>query len=274
MKQPINRIVVPLDTASETRTAIGTAARLAARWRVPLHGIFIEDEELICLAGLPFACQVTLTTGVEPLTKEHVEDHFQAFAERARREFAAAAERYGVRWSFEVVRGPIAAVVSDADRHDFVVAGAANRPISGHFGVASRWWSSVATVRRPFLLARREWEAGGSVLALLHGRGPEAARALDLASQIADCCGGSLTVAGPSDIIDETDFAAWVAQSVDGQSLTVRTLSATDESSRLQERIVELDCRLVVIEAGAEETPLDELRHGLEQLACDVLIIR
>ena len=41
-------------------TAIDTAARLAARWRVPLHGVFIEDEELIGLAGLPFARQVTL----------------------------------------------------------------------------------------------------------------------------------------------------------------------------------------------------------------------
>ena len=53
MTQGIKRVVVSLDAASETGTAIDTAARLAGRWRVPLHGVFIEDQELIGLAGLP-----------------------------------------------------------------------------------------------------------------------------------------------------------------------------------------------------------------------------
>jgi len=69
MTEAIERIVVALDAASELRTTIETAARLAARWRVPLHGLFVEDEELICLAGLPFASQVTLAAGREPLRK-------------------------------------------------------------------------------------------------------------------------------------------------------------------------------------------------------------
>ena len=63
MTQPIRRVVVSVDAASETRIAIDTAARLAVRWGVPLHGVFIEDEELIGLAGLPFARQVTLGIG-------------------------------------------------------------------------------------------------------------------------------------------------------------------------------------------------------------------
>ena len=100
MTQEIKRIVVPLDAVSETVTAIDTAARLAARWRLPLHGIFIEDEELIDLAGLPFARQVTLGTGLEPLTRDEVENHLRAFAERARREVAAAADQHNVKWSF------------------------------------------------------------------------------------------------------------------------------------------------------------------------------
>src|SRR5207247_6701249 len=99
MTQRIRRIVVSFDAASETRIAIDTAARLAARWGVPLHGVFIEDEELIRLTGLPFARQVTLGTGPEALTRDHVENHFRAFAERARRELAAATDRHRVKWS-------------------------------------------------------------------------------------------------------------------------------------------------------------------------------
>src|SRR3954469_15883401 len=124
MTEDIKRVVVPLDAASETGIAIDTAARLAARWQVPLHGVFIEDEELISLAGLPFARQVTLGAGLEPLTRDHVEDHFRAFAVRIQRELAAAADRYGAKWSFEIVRGPLASERLGGE-NDFVLAGAA-----------------------------------------------------------------------------------------------------------------------------------------------------
>jgi hypothetical protein len=145
MMQPIKQVVVSLDAVSEADPAIDTGARLAARWRVPLHGVFIEDEELIGLAGLPFARQVTLATGLEPLTKDHIEDHFRAFAERLQRELAAAAARHGVEWSSEVVRGPLAAAALGGE-HDFVVAGAATRPVGDHFRIASRWWSVMANI--------------------------------------------------------------------------------------------------------------------------------
>ena len=68
MSGAIERVVVPLDAASENRTAIDTAARLAARAKAPLHGIFVEDEDLLRLAGLPFARQVASGFGIEPLT--------------------------------------------------------------------------------------------------------------------------------------------------------------------------------------------------------------
>jgi len=41
MTQEIKRVLVPLDVSSETAAAIDTAARLAARWQVPLRGVFI-----------------------------------------------------------------------------------------------------------------------------------------------------------------------------------------------------------------------------------------
>ena len=194
MTQPIKRVVVSLDAASETDPAIDTAARLAARWRVPLHGVFLEDEELISLAGLPFARQVTLATGIEPLTKDHIENHFRAFGERLQRELATAAARHGVEWSFEVLRGPLAAIGLGGE-HDFVVAGAATRPVGDHFRTASRWWSLAAVCIHPFLLAKRQWETGGSVFALLNGHGPKSVRMLEIAAQIAGITRATLTVA-------------------------------------------------------------------------------
>jgi len=272
MTQSIKRVVVSLDAVSETDLAIDTAARLAARWRVPLHGVFVEDEELIDLARLPFARQVTLTTGREPLTKDHIEDHFRAFAERLRRELAAGASRHGVEWSFEVTRGPLATATPGGE-HDFVVAGAASRPVGDHFRIASRWWSLMGIIARPLLLARRAWETGGSILALLRNHGPQSERTLDIAAQIAGICNASLTVATPPDIAEAEDFAAWVSRLLEGHSLSLRTEPAATEPTALRQRIIELDCRLLVLEGSPNEGWPEELRELIEPLVCDILVV-
>lgn len=273
-KHRIERVVVPLDAAAENRTAIDTAARLAAQWRVPLHGLFIEDEELLGLAALPFARQVTLGAGGERLTTERVEAHLRAAAERARREVAAAAGRHGVTWSFAVARGAEAERLLAGGEGDFVVAGAATRPIGTYFRVASRWWASLAATVYPLLLARRAWESGGSVLALLHRRDVAAARLLEIAAQLASFGGGTLSVIGLPDPAFPEDFDAWVSQVLEGRPAPSRIEQAPIEPQALRRRIVELDCRLLVFDRPAEQhrtRQLRELRALLETAACDVL---
>jgi hypothetical protein len=271
MKHEIKRVIVPIDAACETHNAIDTAARLAAQWKVPLHGVFIEDEELISFAGLPFAHQITLGSGLEPLTKDHIEDHFRAFAERTRHELKSAAEHGGVKWSFEVVRGPFAA--ASLGEHDFVVAGASCRPIGSHFRIASRWWSLTAIIAPPLLLAKRQWETGGSIFALLRGRSSQSARMLEIAAQIAGISRAALTVAGPPDLAGADDFATWVSELLEGHSLSVRVESTAAEPAPLRQRIIELDCRLFVLEGSPEEGRPEELRELVEPLACDVLVV-
>jgi hypothetical protein len=271
--QDIKRVIVPLDASSETGTAIDTAARLAARWRARLHGVFIEDEELIGLAGLPFARQVTLGVGLEPLTRDQVEDDFRAFAERTRRELAEVAERHKVEWSFKTVRGPLTPDMLGG-KHDFVVAGAASRPIGDHFRITSRSWSWMTVVARPFLLAKRQWEAGGSVLALLRRQDPKSARVLEVASEIAGFRGGTLAVSASPGLAGSDDFSAWVSQLLGDRSLRLQTEPAATQPTALRQRIIELDCRLLVLEAGEPDFRPHELRELIEQLTCDVLIIQ
>jgi hypothetical protein len=273
MTEDIKRVVVPLDAASESGTAIDTAALLAARWRVPLHGVFIEDEELIGLAGLPFARQITLGAGLEPLTRDQVEDYFRASAERARHELAATAERHGVKWSFEIVRGPLAADALGGE-HDFMVAGMECRPIGRYFRVSSHWWSWMETAARPFLLAKREWESSGSVFTLLRRRGPQSGKAIDIAAQIAAFGSGRLFVAGTPELGGLDDFAAWVSGLLEGRPLSLQTEPAASEFGTIRQRIIELDCRLLVVDATDHDPAPQDLREFAEHLVCDVLIIR
>jgi nucleotide-binding universal stress UspA family protein len=279
---PIERVVVPLDAASEHRTAIETAARLAARAMAPLHGIFVEDEDLLRLASLPFARQFTLGAAAEPLTTEHLERHLQVAAARARSELFAAAKRHGVACSFEIVRGASASAVTGASEHDLVVAGGLTRPIAGHFRVECRWWSSFDTAPGDtapgdaapglFMLARHAWSPSGAVVMLLRDRGAASARLLDAAAQIAEGADRMLTVICPQ------GFETWVAGRLADHRVRLQVEIAPAEPAALHRRIGELDCRclavcLAVATGGAEESG-DRLRQLVERFGCDILIVR
>ena len=156
MSDAIERIVVALDAASENRAAIATAARLAARWKAHLHGVFVEDDDLMRLARLPFARQVTFGFGVEALNLQQARRQTRAFADRASHELAAAAHRHHVEWSFETVHDAAASRIGAAEVTDFLVFGTATRPIGGHFRVECRWWSVVGPGASSLLLAHRD----------------------------------------------------------------------------------------------------------------------
>jgi len=284
MTGPIERVVVPLDAASEHRTAIETAARLAARAEAPLHGIFVEDEDLLRLASLPFARQFTLGAAAEPLTTEHIELHLQVAAERARRELFAAAKRHGVTCSFEIVRGASDIALTGASPHDLVVAGGLTRPIAGHFRVEWRWWpliESAPSEAAPslFMLARHAGSASGAVVMLLRDRGAASSRLLEAAAQIAHAADTSLTVICPPTVAGagfETGagLKTWVADQLADHPVRLQVEIAPDAAADLHQRIGELDCRCLAIASGGAEGNGDGLRELVERFGCDILLVR
>jgi nucleotide-binding universal stress UspA family protein len=272
MSGPIERVVVPLDAASESLTAIDTAARLAAHAKAPLHGVFVEDEDLLHVASLPFARQFTLGAHPEKLTTEHLELHLRVAAERARKEFFAAAKRHGVTGSFEIVRGASESALTGASEHDLVVACALTRPIAGHFRLECRWWSSLEAMPGPFLLARHAWSASGSVVMLLRDRSDASARLLEAAAQIAQSADRMLKVICPPAIAGE-EFEKWIADRLAGHPVRLQIEITPAEPAALHQRIGELDCRLLAIEAGSTEGRGDRLREFVERCGCDILMV-
>ena len=274
MNGPIERVVVPLDAASENRTAIETAAQLAAHAKTPLHAIFIEDEDLLHLARLPFARQTTLGAQAEELTSEHMELHLRIAAERAHRELLSAARRHGLTSSFEVVRGTSQSALAALSERDLVVAGALTRPIATHFRVECRWWSSIEAMPGPLLLARHDWGAIGSVAIVLRDRGPASARLLDAAAQISEAADALLTVICPPSTAGAERFEDWIAAQLAARPLRLRVEIGPDEPAALQQRLGELDCRLLAIETGGAAGSGDRLREFVERCGCDILIVR
>ena len=273
MSAGIERIVVALDAASENRTAINTAARLAARWKAPMHGVFVEDDDLIRLANLPFARQVTLGLGVENFDLQQAERHMRAYAEHTRRDLAAAARRHGVEWTFEIVRGAPDQPLGAASANDFLVCSTTTRPVGGHFRVECRWWSGFEPNAGSFLLAHRDRHEG-RVAALVFDQGPASERLLAAAARLAEANGGGLTVVSPPELAVSARFKPWLDRALAGQPVMVEVALAPAEAAALYRRIVALDCRVVALASGAPAAQSDRLRAMVAQIACDVLIVR
>jgi hypothetical protein len=271
----IARVVVRLDAATENAAAVATAARLAARINAPLLGIFVEDEEFLSLAGLSFAHQVTLGAGVERLTSENAELHLRAAAGRARTQIEAAATRHRVRCTFTVVRGETESGLAEASERDLVVAGGSTRPVAGQFRTECRWWpAAVEAAPGPFLLVQRGGDASGSVVVMPRDRGAVSARLIETAAQIAYATDSLLIVVAAPDAAAAEGFEKWLSDRHAGHAVRLQVEIAPAEPAALQQRIVELNCRLLAIEAGLFEGGGDRLRQFVERFTCDVLLVR
>lgn len=274
MKGLIERIVVPLDAASENRAAIDAAARLAHRWGAELHGVFVEDNDLLHLARLPFARQVSIGVGVEPLTAEQVERQLRAFAARARIEVEAAARRHGVEWSFEISAAAAADAALTRSERDFLVAGTATRPIGRHFRVETRWWQVIERSAVSYLLVHREWATSGTVVTLVTDREAGSVRVLDTAGQCAEAVAGILTVACPAALAAAPDFAEWLGERLAPYAVSLQIELAPEEGATLLERFAALDCQLLVLGADAVAAQPQWLRQAAARAAHGLLIVR
>lgn len=117
-----SRIVIGLDTNFTAQEALVLAARLAASVDARLKGVFVEDENLLSLCGLPFAREVSLSGEVRAIDTERMLRAMRAQAETARRLLQRIAAEAHVDWSFDVLRGrSLAALAAAARAEDTLV---------------------------------------------------------------------------------------------------------------------------------------------------------
>lgn len=120
--KPQPHIVVGLDTSFIAREALSLAARLAASLDARLSGIFVEDENLLALAALPFAREISFSGEVRGVDPERMLRAMKAQAGNARRMLALAAAEQNVAWSFDVRRGrPLTSLAIGAAAGDTLV---------------------------------------------------------------------------------------------------------------------------------------------------------
>lgn len=165
------RVLVALDASRPSLEAARTAAELAQALGADLLGLFVEDQDLLRLAGMPFASQLPmLGGGARPLEREAVEAQLRALAARAREALAREASLLHVAWTFEVRRGAVTAeLLSAAGGADLLVVGSRGHGGRGRGGATAWATAQQAGVSVVVVERRRRNGRGGPVLVAFDG---------------------------------------------------------------------------------------------------------
>ena len=173
----IGKVLLTLDVSPRSRTALETAAALAAELDAELAGLFVEDINLLRVGGLPFTRELGfLSHDSRTFALEDVEQALRREAEEAQHLLAETAARLQLRWSFHIARGQIAdELFALAGELDLVVLG--NRARMGMRSLGYFLVETLPGLTRPTRESR-------PVVAVYDGSA-SSRRALELAQRLA-----------------------------------------------------------------------------------------
>lgn len=273
----IKRILVALDASTHSLAALEAAASLAANLHAELIGLFVEDENLLHLAGLPFAQEFSSSSAVrQPMSSEKMERQLRLQASQARRALQVAADRVEARWSFRTVRGQVtASVLAAALEADLLAMGRVSRPLSRHSRLGSTAREASTRTRHSVLLMQHGRNLNYPVLVTYDGT-PAAGQAMETAVKMAQATGDELNVlllAQTRDAADQLkeDLSARLGQR--GLKVQFHWLPQTTVDNLAAMVQASENCVLVL---GGENPLLqaEAIQELLDRTDCPVMLVR
>jgi hypothetical protein len=102
------RVVLAADAGSYSVTSVNLAVAMAASAGSLLQGLFVEDEDLLQITGLPCSREITLTTATERSTSsEQMQRSLRLVAHQFRQTLQQQAQAFQVSWRFDTLRGRV-----------------------------------------------------------------------------------------------------------------------------------------------------------------------
>ena len=101
-------VMLAADVGSYSITTISLAVQLAASMKSRLRGLFIEDEDLLQMSGLPITREISLTTARErPTDVDAMQRSIQVVARQFEQALKQEAGALKIKCSFDCVRGRV-----------------------------------------------------------------------------------------------------------------------------------------------------------------------
>jgi len=269
----VKRILVPMDVSSEARAGLVFAARLARALESRLEGLFIEDQDLMSLAGLPFTRELSLTGGrPQRLDLERLERDFRAKAAAAERLLDQVARAENVPSSFRTARGKTELEITAAvEEGDLVAVG---RALGAIVGLGAQGGALRAASRRAagsvLFIGHRPVARPASVEAVIAGTEPCEA-ALKLAERLAQALQAPLEVHVAA-TTERQDLQDWVRARL--AKPEAAHFHFTDKAERLLAKLCGRPGRLVVAAAAALEHEEETIERLAGRIACPLLLVQ
>ncbi|MBI2719738.1 MAG: hypothetical protein HY245_15875 [Rhizobiales bacterium] len=175
------RVILGLGAGGDMVLAIEAATALAATIGTELLCLMVEQEDLINLAGLPFAQAYGPGGAVSTITARGLEAHFDRMFKVAERALAEACARTNVNWQARRPQGEtLHQITASLEQGDAAVLNLRELRGGGHavFGAVRRLLSVATAV----VLVPSAKRSAGAVVAI--GDGPAAAVAIAIAEEI------------------------------------------------------------------------------------------
>lgn len=270
----VRRILICLDTSGHGLAALDAAVQMASRLHAEILGLFVEDVQILRMAGLPFAREMGMALpGEEALDLARIEREMRVEAEKARRALAEAAERARCSWSFRVVRGEVTPEVLAAGVEvDLISLGKTRRAGRQRVPPGSTALAAVTGASIPVLLAQSGVLVDGPIAAFYEGT-PLSRRALVAAERLT-ATGARLLVVTPapdpaaSERLRREASAALEGPSAAYFSIPATTVAALAEFAEAQ--------RIGLLILGGDSPVLrpETASELLSELTCPVLVVR
>ncbi len=273
----VRRIVVAVEGPSDAGTALEEAARLAARLHAELEGVFVQDVNLVRLAGLPVGREIHFLTGKgRDFTADALEDETRVQEFAARRAVAAAAASARVAFAFRTARGQVdAEVVSSAGGGDLLILGA-GKPVPwgrGRLGRTAR--AAAESAPRSVLISKPGVRAAGVPLICCDGSAGSL-RALEAGLHLFGLHEGKLAVL----VLADTDAGAetlrrQVEERLAPLGVEFRFLHGARPEAREVCRLArDAGTGVLVMAADCPALKEPDRQRVLDSVACPILIVR
>ena len=180
------RIIVALEPSPHGLAALEAAAEMASRLHAELIGVYVEDIDLLRMAGLPFSREFTLSaTRGRDVDTATMERTFRGQASRLRQAFETATRRVNVASSFRVHRGSVSKeLLSLGEDADMLIVGKAAAARTKRVRCGSTTRAVVGGYKKAVVVMQRGVAFGRPVVVVFDGS-ESAERALVVGARLA-----------------------------------------------------------------------------------------
>jgi nucleotide-binding universal stress UspA family protein len=272
--QAVRRILVAIDPSPHGRATLEEAVALAVRLDAELVGLFVEDENLLRWAQLPFAREFgALYASGRALDVASVERMLRAQAAVMRRELERHASTSRLKWSFRVARGSIASqVIAAGEEADLIVVGRGEESAKrSRVGSTAR---AVLTRSRCAVWCTRSRSRAGRTIVVVYEGTDASSRAMRTALDLARTNEDPVVVL-IADGDREADLEARAKAALGHLAPKVRLVGLQDaSSSSVSEAAAGHDARVIVLGEGALGSSPESVHEIVEAIDRPVVIVR